>query len=403
MYRAKKIILPVFMTILLLITGVSLYYVYFNQWQEQAIGVSSDLVGTVKKDEEETDKTKDLQTIIHDAEKHVVQIETTGPYGKNIGSGFVYNDKGDVVTNAHVVQNASEVYVKTSDAQNYVGAIIGIGERDDIALIRVPQLANNGGLEIDVRLTPNTGDDIIAIGSPHGFQNTVTIGTISGKNRSFTVDGSDYEYNNLYQITADISTGNSGGPLIHRKTGTVIAVNSAATSEGDMGFSIPITQVYDRLLMWSDTASNEELNYDGDPNGFMNVTDDQLLNDVQYLIDYFYETLNLRDYFTAYSLLGSEEQVEYSYPEFRELYVVSGDIKRSDVEIEINKDKSASVTVLSDHQILQKEEVQETHHYRTNFVIGYENDQLKILDLKRELLSKTEHSEEDENASDEKS
>ncbi|MFB9972545.1 trypsin-like serine protease [Allobacillus sp. SKP2-8] len=399
MYRAKRIILPVFLTVLLLVTGLSLYYIYYDQWQEQALGVSSDLVDVVNNEDQDSDQTKDLQTIIHDAEKHVVQIETTGPYGQNIGSGFVYNDKGDVVTNAHVVQNASEVYVKTSDAQNYVGAIIGIGERDDIALIRVPQLANNGGLEINTRLKPNTGDNIIAIGSPHGFQNTVTIGTISGKNRSFTVDGSDYEYNNLYQITADISTGNSGGPLIHRDTGTVIAINSAATSEGDMGFSIPISQVYDRLLMWSDTANNEELNYDGDPNGFLNVTDDKLLTDVEYLIDYFYETLNLRDYFTAYSLLGSEEQVEYSYPEFRELYVVSGEIKRSDTEIEITKDKNASVTVLSDHQILQNEEVQETHHYRTNFTIGYENDQLKILNLQRELLSKTEHSEEDDDQS----
>lgn len=399
MYRAKKIILPVFLTVLLLVTGLSLYYIYYNQWQEQALGVSSDLVDVVNKEDQDSDQTKDLQTIIHDAEKHVVQVETTGPYGQNIGSGFVYNDKGDVVTNAHVVQNASEVYVKTSDAQNYVGAIIGIGERDDIALIRVPQLANNGGLEINTRLTPNTGDNIIAIGSPHGFQNTVTIGTISGKNRSFTVDGSDYEYNNLYQITADISTGNSGGPLIHRDTGTVIAINSAATSEGDMGFSIPISQVYDRLLMWSDTANNEELNYDGDPNGFLDVADDKLLTDVEYLIDYFYETLNLRDYFTAYSLLGSEEQVEYSYPEFRELYVVSGEIKRSDTEIEINKEKNVCATVLSDHQILQNEEVQETHHYRTNFTIGYENDQLKILNLQRELLSKTEHSEEEEDQS----
>lgn len=138
MYRAKKIILPVFLTVLLLVTGLSLYYIYYNQWQEQALGVSSDLVDVVNKEDQDSDQTKDLQTIIHDAEKHVVQVETTGPYGQNIGSGFVYNDKGDVVTNAHVVQNASEVYVKTSDAQNYVGAIIGIGERDDIALIRYP-------------------------------------------------------------------------------------------------------------------------------------------------------------------------------------------------------------------------------------------------------------------------
>ncbi len=398
MYRAKHTILPIFITIVVLVSGISLYYVYYNQWSEQALGVSSDLVEVVQ-NEESPDEENDLQSIIHDAEKHVVQIETTGPFGKNIGSGFVYNDKGDVVTNAHVVRNASEVYVKTSDAQNYVGAIIGIGERDDVALIRVPQLANNEGLTIDTSVTPEIGDDIIAIGSPHGFQNTVTIGTISGKDSEFEVD--DYEYKNLYQITADISRGNSGGPLIHRETGKVVAINSAATTTGDIGFSIPISQVYERLLMWSDTANDEELNYDGDPSGSLAISDEQLATDAEYLVDYFYETLNLRDYFTSYSLLGSEEQVESTYPEFRERYVVSGEIEISNKEIEIRDDDSAKLTVLSDHQILQDEEIQETHHFRTDFIVGYENDQLKILSLDRELLSKTEHTEEEDESSEE--
>lgn len=79
MYRAKKIILPVFLTVLLLVTGLSLYYIYYNQWQEQALGVSSDLVDVVNKEDQDSDQTKDLQTIIHDAEKHVVQCRDNRP------------------------------------------------------------------------------------------------------------------------------------------------------------------------------------------------------------------------------------------------------------------------------------------------------------------------------------
>src|SRR5690625_5204865 len=165
------------------------------------------------------------------------------------GSGFLYNDKGDIITNAHVIEDANVIYVRTSNAHIYSAAVIGIGEDTDIAVIRVPELADQSFLSTEKDSSGEIGDEIIALGSPHGFQNTVTLGIISGSERNFSVDG--YDYNNVYQISAQITHGNSGGPLIHRNTGNVIGINSVGTNDGTIGFSIPILEVIDQIEQWS--------------------------------------------------------------------------------------------------------------------------------------------------------
>ncbi|WP_188205625.1 S1C family serine protease [Alkalibacillus aidingensis] len=389
-YQFKKLI-PIAITALLVIAGIISLTSYYSNWQETALGSSDGIVEYVADEEAQE---HDLQSIIHEAQKNVVQIESTGSSGSNQGSGFIYNDKGDIITNAHVVKNADSVYVKTSDAHTYPGAVIGIGNNEDVAVVRVPQLANHSStLEIDVNFEPTIGDDIIAVGSPHGFQNTVTLGIVSNKGQSFTVD--NYEYNDLYQISANITQGNSGGPLIHEETGKIIGINSAATTEGTIGFSIPISQVYDRVQMWSDTANDEELNYDGDPTSFHDLDPSTLRSDAEYLINYYYETLNVRDYFTAYSLLGSDPQMQMSYQDFRELIVSSTDIEITNKEVEEVEDNRVKISVYTDHQVRTDSETEETHHYKTEYKIGYENDQLKIVDLERELLSRTQNTDTD--------
>ncbi|PKR78452.1 serine protease [Halalkalibacillus sediminis] len=393
MNRKKRMILPLTISALIILLSISGLFYFYNDSREEAIGSDQSIVEVVQDDQ--VDNQQDFQSIIHESQKYVVQIESHGSFGKNEGSGFIYNEKGDIITNAHVVKDADEIFVKTSEAQTYPAAVIGIGNQEDVAVIRVPQLANKNPMEMDDTFEPNIGDEIIAIGSPHGFQNTVTRGIISGKNRSFTVD--NYEYNNLYQISANISQGNSGGPLIHRDTGQVIAINSAATTEGTIGFSLPIPQIYEQVHMWSEKADNEdELDYNGDPTVDQDISPEKLEEDASYIINYFYETLNLRDYFTAYSLLGSEEQTKNSYEQFREVVVNSIDINVSEREIEIIENDRAKVIVYSDHEIRKNTESYETHHYKTDYVIGYENDQLKILSLDRELLSKTEHQTDEE-------
>ena len=93
------------------------------------------------------------------------------------------------------------------------------------------------------------GEEVIALGSPQGLENTATLGYITGVNRSFNIGQRSYE--NLYQMSAPISPGSSGGPLLSKETGKVIAINSAKMlGEEAIGFSIPIIDIYPLLQGW---------------------------------------------------------------------------------------------------------------------------------------------------------
>ena len=184
--------------------------------------------------------------------------------GKAIGSGFIYNDQGDIVTNAHVVENATGIKVKASDGSLCSGKLIGINPAKDIALIRAEGLAGREPLSVDADAKIDIGDEVIAFGSPLGLDNTVTTGIISGLDRDFKID--DTNYKGLYQISAPITHGNSGGPLVLKTNGKVIGINSAGRDEGNIGFSIPIGQVLGMLENWSlhpDTALAESMSGTG--------------------------------------------------------------------------------------------------------------------------------------------
>lgn len=384
--KHKHIFWPITVTILLVILTVATMVLYFQSWDKKTLSVPNESAQIVK---ESSDKNLDFKTIIHDAQKFVVQIEAEGESGQTTGSGFIYNDKGDVITNAHVVEGADSIYIKTSDARTYPGALIGIGTEQDIAVIRVPQLVNRNPLPIIPSFEADIGDEIIAVGSPLGFQNTVTLGIISGKNRSFTVDG--YEYKDVYQISAPISQGNSGGPLIHSSTGRIIGINSAGTPNGSIGFSIPIQQVYDLINMWSDRADHQELDFDGYTSLYETIDSDQLIQDAEYIVNYFYESLQMRDFFNAYALLGSQWQMHTSYQDFRESYIHITNITVRNVEASLLDNDQVSVSLNADYDLRKNDQSFITEHYKIQYTVGYENDQLKILDSSEELLSTTEH------------
>ncbi|SEQ54638.1 S1C family serine protease [Piscibacillus halophilus] len=389
MLKKQNKVLPISLSVAILILGILAIFLYYNYWEDDVLATEDGMIEIVENEEDH--EKKDLQTIIHEAEKNVVYIEAVNSSSTSEGSGFLFNDKGDIVTNAHVVKNATDIYVKTSDGTStYPGALIDLNEKKDVAVIRVPQLKNQGTMEIDPNFEPNIGDEIIAVGSPHGFQGSFTDGIISAKNRNFSINNSEYE--NLYQVSASISQGNSGGPLIHKDTGLIIGINAAASKEGNFGFTIPISQVYDLIQMWSDVADDEELSFEVDPNSYQSVNPDSLVEDAEYIVRYYYDTLNVRDYFAAYSLLGSNEQIKRSYQEFRDLSVKSIDIELPDDNFEIDEPEGeqVKVNVFPDHHIRKDDDTLEIHHYKTTFEVGYENDQLKILLLERELLSKTE-------------
>jgi serine protease Do len=159
------------------------------------------------------------------------------PPAHGIGSGFIVSADGYVLTNAHVVDDASEVTVKLTDRREFVAKVIGVDKRSDVALIKI---AATGLPTVHFgdssRLKP--GQWVVAIGSPFGFENSVTAGVVSATARPL-----DENYVPFIQTDAAVNPGNSGGPLFN-VDGQVIGINAQIYSRtgGFMGmsFAIPI-------------------------------------------------------------------------------------------------------------------------------------------------------------------
>jgi serine protease Do len=174
------------------------------------------------------------------------------PPSKGIGSGFIISADGYVLTNAHVVADASEVIVTLTDRREFVAKVIGADKRSDVALIKIA--ANNLP---SVRFGDSThlrpGQWAIAIGSPFGFDNSVTAGVISATGRPLP-DDNGQSYVPYIQTDAAVNPGNSGGPLFNID-GQVVGINAQIYSRtgGYMGmsFAVPIDlalSVKDQLL-----------------------------------------------------------------------------------------------------------------------------------------------------------
>ena len=190
----------------------------------------------------------------------VVEVESSyNPYGyfggfystpqimQGVGSGFIYNEDGYIITNHHVVDGANKITVYLSDKTQVEAELIGSDELSDIAVIKVdPTGLNLVPMEIGNSDELSVGDEVIAIGCPAGieYMGTVTDGIISAINRDVELTESgkaSTKTMTLLQTNATINKGNSGGPLINSK-GEVIGINTlklSADYEG-IGFSIPI-------------------------------------------------------------------------------------------------------------------------------------------------------------------
>jgi len=156
----------------------------------------------------------------------------------SLGSGFIISDDGYILTNRHVVDDASEVLVKLTDKREFKARVIGSDRRSDVALIKIdakglPKIAIGDSVKLKV------GEWVVAIGSPFGFENSVTQGIVSAKGRSLP----DEDYVSFIQTDVPVNPGNSGGPLFNLR-GEVVGINSQIYSRtgGYMGlsFAIPI-------------------------------------------------------------------------------------------------------------------------------------------------------------------
>jgi len=162
------------------------------------------------------------------------------PPSRGEGSGFIVSPDGYILTNAHVVDEADEVTVRMTDRREYTAKVVGLDKRSDVAVLKIE------GKNLPVvtlgdpsKLRP--GEWVIAIGSPFGFDNSVTAGIVSAKSRS--LPGDDSNYVPFIQTDVAVNPGNSGGPLFNLD-GEVVGINSQIYSRtgGYMGlsFAIPI-------------------------------------------------------------------------------------------------------------------------------------------------------------------
>ena len=155
------------------------------------------------------------------------------------GSGFIIKANGLAITNQHVVQDKEEIHVRLSDGTQTRAKVLGRDTIGDIALLQIESQTPLPVVPLGDSDALQVGEFVVAIGSPFGFENSVTFGMISGKRRNFLRSSAVGGY---LQTDAAINTGNSGGPLLNMR-GEVVGVNTATIRRGAMGFAIPIDAV----------------------------------------------------------------------------------------------------------------------------------------------------------------
>ena len=164
----------------------------------------------------------------------------------SLGSGFLIDKDGFIITNNHVVEQASEVLVTLLDKRQFHAKIIGKDQKMDVALLQIRDKdhkvpANLSPVPLGNSDAVRIAETVFAVGNPFGLQHTVTVGIISAKNRTI----GQGPFDNFLQTDASINPGNSGGPLFNSK-GEVIGINTVIYSRtgqsGGLGFAIPVNE-----------------------------------------------------------------------------------------------------------------------------------------------------------------
>ncbi|MEV5717054.1 trypsin-like peptidase domain-containing protein [Amycolatopsis mediterranei] len=208
----------------------------------------------------------DVSAVAAKVTPSVVQINVTTGQGEAIGSGVILTSDGRILTNAHVVNGAQNVVITTSDGKKYQASVVGADTKADIAVVQAQNASSLTAASLGDSSKLVVGQEVVAIGSPGGLQNTVTTGIVSALNRNLSDIGqgeqqqrspfsrtsnqsSDSPSYTAIQTDAAINQGNSGGALVDAQ-GNVIGINSAlyspsASANGSagsvgIGFAIPI-------------------------------------------------------------------------------------------------------------------------------------------------------------------
>jgi putative serine protease PepD len=197
-------------------------------------------------------QTGDVHSVVEKAEASVVAIEfkTTarrGPYtvqGSGAGSGVIISSDGLVLTNAHVVESASNLTVTMSDGTKHDANVVGSDATRDIALLQIQGASGLAAATLGSSDALRVGDSVVAIGNALDLDGTLTVtsGIVSAKGRSLTSSDNSV-LANLIQTDAAINSGNSGGPLLNM-AGEVVGINTAIIQDSqNLGFSIAIDSI----------------------------------------------------------------------------------------------------------------------------------------------------------------
>jgi serine protease Do len=185
-------------------------------------------------------------------ERFNVPFSFDGSYARprvmSLGSGFIVDENGYIITNNHVVADSDEIHVKLSDGVELPAIIIGTDPKTDLALLKIDAKKKLPAVSFSSSTKTRVGDVVIAIGNPLGFGGTVTTGIISSQGRDLGIN-QDELVDDFIQTDAAINTGNSGGPLFNIE-GKVIGLNTSIPDVGGgtnigIGFAIPAHTVQD--------------------------------------------------------------------------------------------------------------------------------------------------------------
>jgi S1-C subfamily serine protease len=220
------------------------------------------------------DRPVSLVEVYRESEGGVVQVATTGAIEsrqffnvpspeerRGLGSGFVIDKSGHIVTNFHVIEGASQVEVSFSNGEEMDAEVVGRDPSTDIAVLRVDAdnraltpltFGNSDALEV--------GDEVVAIGNPLGYERTMTAGIVSALGRVIE-SPNEFAIDEVIQTDAPVNTGNSGGPLLNA-AGQVVGVNTQIATAGStgnigIGFAVPINTVKDVVAQLIETGTVE--------------------------------------------------------------------------------------------------------------------------------------------------
>jgi putative serine protease PepD len=237
---------------------------------------------TVKDTQPASDAPLSVNAIYRNSYQGVVEIMVTtnsgsgfGPTGAE-GSGWVYDQNGDIVTNQHVVDGAQSIKVQFWNGKTYDAHLVAADQTSDLAVVKVDAPASMiHPLQRGDSSALRVGDSVVAIGSPFGLQETVTSGIVSALHRSISSPGEQpFTISDSIQTDAAINHGNSGGPLLNT-AGAVVGVNSQIRSDSNgnegVGFAIPSNTVRSVVTQLISTGKAEH--------AFLGVTIDSTASD----------------------------------------------------------------------------------------------------------------------------